>query len=71
MCRWYVSGQYPPPDPVKPAASPTVPRGGAAEAAEFKRVTLARLEAYRGREAGASAMTDQELIAVLQEEAKS
>ena len=56
---------------MKPAASPTVPRGGAAEAAEFKRVTLARLEAYRGREAGASAMTDQELIAVLQEEAKS
>lgn len=47
----------PPPDPVKPAAPPTAPRGGAAEAAEFKRVTLARLEAYRGRGTGLVSFT--------------
>lgn len=57
MCRWCVSGQYPPPDPVKLAAPPTAPRGGAAEAAEFKRVTLARLEMYRGRGAGLVSFT--------------
>ena len=57
MCRWCVSGQYPPPEPVKLAAPPTAPRSGAAEAAEFKRVTLARLEAYRGRGAGLVSFT--------------
>lgn len=47
----------PPPEPVKLAAPPTAPRGGAAEAAEFKRATLARLEAYRGRGAGLVSFT--------------
>lgn len=47
----------PPPEPVKPAAPPTAPRGGAAEAAEFKRATLARLEMYRGRGAGLVSFT--------------
>lgn len=37
----------PPPEPAKPAPPSTIPRSGAAEAAEFKRQTLARLEAYR------------------------
>ena len=37
----------PPPEPVKSAAPSTIPRSGAAEAAELKRQTLARLEAYR------------------------
>ena len=58
MCRWCVSGQrHPPPDPVKSAASAAAPRGGAAEAAEFKRATLTRLEAYRGRGAGLVSFT--------------
>ena len=47
----------PPPDPVKSAASAAAPRGGAAEAAELKRATLARLEAYRGRGAGLVSFT--------------
>lgn len=46
-----------PPEPVKPAASAAAPRGGAAEAAELKRATLARLEAYRGRGAGLVSFT--------------
>lgn len=46
-----------PPEPVKLAAPPTSPRGGAAEAAELKRATLARLEAYRGRGAGLVSFT--------------
>lgn len=37
----------PPPEPANPAAPSTISRSGAAEAAEFKRQTLARLEAYR------------------------
>lgn len=57
MCRWCVSGQRPPPEPVKSAASAAAPRGGAAEAAELKRATLARLEAYRGRGAGLVSFT--------------
>lgn len=36
-----------PPDPAKPAAPSAAPRSGAAEAAELKRRTLARLETYR------------------------
>lgn len=47
----------PPPDPVKSVASAAAPRGGAAEAAEFKRTTLTRLEAYRGRGAGLVSFT--------------
>lgn len=47
----------PPPDPVKSAAPSAAPRSGAAEAAEFKRATLARLEAYRGRGAGLVSFT--------------
>lgn len=47
----------PPPNPVKPAALPGVQRSGAAEAAEFKRQTLTRLEAYRGRGAGLVSFT--------------
>lgn len=47
----------PPPEPVKSAAPSAAPRGGAAEAAEFKRATLARLEAYRGRGAGLVSFT--------------
>lgn len=47
----------PPPDPVKLTAPPTAPRGGAAEAAEFKRVTLARLVEYRGSGAGLVSFT--------------
>ena len=47
----------PPPNPVKPAAPPVVQRSGAAEAAEFKRATLARLETYRGRGAGLVSFT--------------
>lgn len=39
----------PPPEPVKSAAPSAAPRSGAAEAAELKRATLARLEAYRLR----------------------
>ena len=42
---------------MKLAAPPTAPRGGAAEAAELKRATLARLEAYRGRGAGLVSFT--------------
>ena len=58
MCRWCVNGQrHPPPDPVKSAASAAAPRGGAAEAAELKRATLARLEASRGRGAGLVSFT--------------
>lgn len=45
------------PDPVKSSASAAAPRGGAAEAAELKRATLARLEAYRGRGAGLVSFT--------------
>lgn len=37
----------PPPEPAKPAPPSTISRSGAAEAAEFKRQALARLEAYR------------------------
>jgi hypothetical protein len=37
----------PPPETAKPAPPSTVPRSGAAEAAELKHQTLARLEAYR------------------------
>lgn len=37
----------PAPEPANPAAPSTIPRSGAAEAAELKRQTLARLEAYR------------------------
>lgn len=37
----------PSPETAKPAPPSTIPRSGAAEAAEFKRQTLARLEAYR------------------------
>lgn len=37
----------PPPEPANPAPPSTIPRSGAAEAAELKRRTLARLEAYR------------------------
>lgn len=37
----------PPPEPANPAPPSTIPRSGAAEAAEFKRQTLARLEVYR------------------------
>lgn len=47
----------PPPEPVKSAASAAAPRGGAAEAAELKRATLTRLEAYRGRGAGLVSFT--------------
>lgn len=47
----------PPPDPVKSVAPASAARSGAAEAAEFKRATLARLEAYRGREAGLVSFT--------------
>lgn len=47
----------PPSEPVKSAAPSAAPRGGAAEAAEFKRATLARLEAYRGRGAGLVSFT--------------
>lgn len=47
----------PPPEPVKSAAPSAAPRGGAAEAAELKRATLARLEAYRGRGAGLVSFT--------------
>lgn len=47
----------PPPDPVKSDASAAAPRSGAAEAAEFKRATLARLEEYRGRGAGLVSFT--------------
>ena len=36
-----------PPETAKPAPPSTVPRSGAAEAAELKHQTLARLEAYR------------------------
>lgn len=57
MCRWCVNGQCPPPEPVKSSASAAAPRGGAAEAAELKRATLARLEAYRGRGAGLVSFT--------------
>lgn len=58
MCRWCVNGQrHPPPEPVKSAAPSTISRSGAAEAAEFKRATLARLEAYRGRGAGLVSFT--------------
>lgn len=39
--------QIPPPETAKPAPPSTIPRSGAAEAAELKRQTLARLEAYR------------------------
>ena len=47
MCRWCVNGQrHPPPEPVKSAEPSAAPRSGAAEAAELKRATLARLEAY-------------------------
>lgn len=35
------------PEPAKPAPPSTISRSGAAEAAEFKRQALARLEAYR------------------------
>lgn len=47
----------PPPKPAKgePTAHPT--RSGAAEAAELKRATLARLEAYRGHGAGLVSFT--------------
>lgn len=45
----------PPPEPVKPAAPSAAPRSGAA--AELKRATLARLEAYRGRGAGLVSFT--------------
>ena len=37
----------PPPEAAKPAPPSTIPRSGAAEVAELKRQTLARLEAYR------------------------
>lgn len=37
----------PPPETAKPAPPSTISRSGAAEAAEFKRQALARLEAYR------------------------
>ena len=37
----------PPPEAANPAPPSTIPRSGAAEAAELKRQTLARLEAYR------------------------
>ena len=37
----------PPPEPANPAPPSTIPRSGAAEAAELKRQTLARLEVYR------------------------
>lgn len=47
----------PPPEPVKSDASAAAPRSGAAEAAEFKRATLTRLEAYRGRGAGLVSFT--------------
>lgn len=47
----------PPPEPVKSAAPSTISRSGAAEAAELKRATLARLEAYRGRGAGLVSFT--------------
>ena len=47
----------PPPEPVKSAAPSAAPRSGAAEAAELKRATLARLEAYRGRGAGLVSFT--------------
>ena len=47
----------PPPDPVKSAAPSTISRSGAAEAAELKWATLARLEAYRGRGAGLVSFT--------------
>ena len=47
----------PPPEPVKSDASAAAPRSGAAEAAEFKRATLTRLEAYRGRGAGVVSFT--------------
>ena len=47
----------PPPDPVKSAAPSTISRSGAEEAAELKRATLARLEAYRGRGAGLVSFT--------------
>lgn len=47
----------PPPEPVKSAAPSAAPRGGAAEAAEFKRATLTRLEMYRGRGAGLVSFT--------------
>lgn len=46
-----------PPEPVKSVASAAAPRSGAAEAAEFKRATLARLEEYRGRGAGLVSFT--------------
>ena len=46
-----------PPEPVKSAAPSTISRSGAAEAAELKRATLARLEAYRGRGAGLVSFT--------------
>ena len=46
-----------PPEPVKSAAPSTISRSGAAEAAELKRATLARLEAYRGRRAGLVSFT--------------
>lgn len=39
--------RIPPPETAKPAPPSTIPRSGAAEAAELKRQTLARLEAYR------------------------
>ena len=47
----------PPPETVKSAASAAAPRVGAAEAAELKRATLARLEEYRGRGAGLVSFT--------------
>ena len=47
----------PPPEPVKSDESAAAPRSGAAEAAEFKRATLTRLEAYRGRGAGLVSFT--------------
>nr|DAL12100.1 MAG TPA_asm: hypothetical protein [Bacteriophage sp.] len=46
-CRRHLLLRCPPPETAKPAPPSTVPRSGAAEAAELKHQTLARLEAYR------------------------
>lgn len=50
VCRGSIGGvcvSDTPPEPANPAPPSTIPRSGAAEAAELKRRTLARLEAYR------------------------
>ena len=50
LCRGAAGGicsSDAPPETAKPAPPSTVPRSGAAEAAELKHQTLARLEAYR------------------------